>query len=184
MKKLIFTESINHISQNIIEWDHLYSIRINKIVHVEKIRHFFSIISRMGDGPLWGLVGVSLPLLFGSEGWNAFWQMSLFAVISVSAYKIIKHFTSRPRPYISHNEVKLGCPALDKWSFPSGHTLHATGFTIMLCYFFPYMGASFIPFAILVAASRVILGLHYVSDVVMGAALGLIISGNILYLAS
>lgn len=168
------------LSQNLIHWDHSYSIRINRASHIESIRQFFTVISKMGDGPLWWVVGFSLPIIFGDAGWHAFWQMALFAIIAVSSYKIIKHFTSRPRPYISHSEIKLGCPPLDQWSFPSGHTLHAVGFTIMLCHFFPNYGACFIPFALLVAASRVILGLHYVSDVLMGATLAACIASGIL----
>lgn len=172
----------SQLHQSIIAWDHSYSIRINRASHIDSIQRCFSIISKMGDGPLWWLTILSLPVLFGNAGWQALWRMSLFALIAASVYKLIKHFTSRPRPYISHSEIRLGCSPLDQWSFPSGHTLHAVGFTIMLCYFFPYMGIFYIPFALLVAVSRVILGLHYVSDVLMGALLAVFISGVILYL--
>ena len=182
--KIITTDSIYHLSQHIIERDHRYSIRINQIGQRSGVAQFFALISKLGDGPLWWLSILCLPLLWGRQGWQAFWQMSLFALIALSAYKLIKHLTSRPRPYISHREIRLGCQPLDQWSFPSGHTLHATGFTIMLCYFFPYMGAAYIPFALLVAASRVILGLHYISDVLMGALLAVLISGSILSLAA
>lgn len=168
------------LSQSILRCDHAWAIRINQVSHVDGIRQFFAIISKIGDGYLWWITGLLLPVYYGQTGWQALWSMSLFGILAVSCYKLIKHFTSRPRPYIQHREIKLGCPALDQWSFPSGHTLHAVGFTILLCAYFPSLGIYFIPFTLLVAASRVILGLHYISDVLMGALLGILMSGAVL----
>ena len=68
--------------------------------------------------------------------------------------------------------IVCGMPPLDRYSFPSGHTLHAVSFTIMIAHFEPLLLPVAIPFAILVAASRVILGLHYPSDVIVGALIG------------
>ena len=61
---------------------------------------------------------------------------------------------------------------LDEFSFPSGHTFHALSFTIIACSYIPELCWVLIPFAILVALSRIILGLHYPSDVLAGAILG------------
>ena len=69
-------------------------------------------------------------------------------------------------------EFGNGCYATDRLSFPSGHTLHAVSFTIMLTAVDASMLIITLPFAVLVAMSRVILGLHYPSDVLVGAAIG------------
>ena len=61
---------------------------------------------------------------------------------------------------------------LDEYSFPSGHTLHAVSFTIIAVYHYPALAWLLLPFAVLVALSRVVLGLHYPSDVLAGALLG------------
>ena len=61
---------------------------------------------------------------------------------------------------------------LDLYSFPSGHTLHAFSFGIIAVHAFPQLGGIIVPFILLVAASRVLLGLHYPSDVVVGALIG------------
>ena len=61
---------------------------------------------------------------------------------------------------------------LDRYSFPSGHTLHAVSFTTIALAHFPELAIVLVPFALLVAVSRVVLGLHYPTDVAAGAVLG------------
>jgi undecaprenyl-diphosphatase len=69
-----------------------------------------------------------------------------------------------------------GTPALDRYSFPSGHTLHAVSFTILATASFPQLTWLLAPFATLVAASRVVLGLHYPTDVAAGALIGALLA--------
>jgi undecaprenyl-diphosphatase len=61
---------------------------------------------------------------------------------------------------------------LDEYSFPSGHTLHAVAFTLIAVYYYPALAALLLPFTLLVAASRVVLGLHYPSDVLASIVIG------------
>ena len=68
--------------------------------------------------------------------------------------------------------IKLGTQPLDQYSFPSGHTMHAVGFTIVVCYHYSELAVILFPVVILVAMSRMILGLHYPSDVLVGAGIG------------
>ena len=82
----------------------------------------------------------------------------------------------RERPYISLAGIVPGTPPLDRYSFPSGHTLHAVSFSMVIVYSFPELAVLVVPFALLVAASRVVLGLHYPSDVLAGAALGVFLA--------
>jgi undecaprenyl-diphosphatase len=63
-------------------------------------------------------------------------------------------------------------PALDRYSFPSGHTLHAVALTLVVTTTYPAFAWILVPFTLLVATSRVVLGLHYPTDVVAGAGLG------------
>lgn len=63
-------------------------------------------------------------------------------------------------------------PPLDRFSFPSGHTLHAVCFTLVACAHYPGLLLLLVPFTLLVAASRLILGLHWLSDVIAGAGIG------------
>jgi undecaprenyl-diphosphatase len=68
-------------------------------------------------------------------------------------------------------------PPLDQHSFPSGHTLHAVAFSTIAVTEFHTLAWLLVPFTFLVALSRVILGLHYPSDVLAGAIIGALVAG-------
>jgi undecaprenyl-diphosphatase len=65
---------------------------------------------------------------------------------------------------------------LDKFSFPSGHTLHAVVFGLVAINYYPALSFIIMPFVSMVALSRVVLGLHYPSDVLAGALIGSLIA--------
>ncbi|RSR25108.1 phosphatase PAP2 family protein, partial [Acinetobacter baumannii] len=98
-------------------------------------------------------------------------------------YKFLKHKTTRPRPYQVHQVIVLGERPLDHFSFPSGHTLHAVMVTIVLGYIQPVLLAAMLPFMVLVALSRMVLGLHYPSDVIVGALIGAAVASLIIFVA-
>jgi undecaprenyl-diphosphatase len=78
----------------------------------------------------------------------------------------------RPRPYEVHQDIWLTGRPLDRFSFPSGHTLHAVAFCSVGLTYYPELAWLLLPFTLMVGMSRVILGLHYPSDVIAGAAIG------------
>jgi undecaprenyl-diphosphatase len=62
----------------------------------------------------------------------------------------------------------------DHWSFPSGHATTAAALMTALWFLWPRPLWLYVVAAALVAASRVITGQHFLSDVVAGAAIGVI----------
>ena len=119
---------------------------------------------------------LGLFFLFGFKGYVVAMGMALMAIINAAIYKFLKSRLIRERPYISFGDLSCGTPPLDQYSFPSGHTLHAVSFTVVCVYFFPIFAVLLIPISGLIAVSRVVLGLHYPSDVVIGALIGITIS--------
>ena len=144
----------------------------NRVNRQYLINRFFRLISRLGDGVFWYSIMLALPLIYGPDGIVPALTMGLTGLTGLIIYKLMKTSTRRKRPYHYTDHIMQGVRALDQFSFPSGHTLHAVGFSVALIHFFPEWAALVVPFATLVALSRLILGLHYPSDVLIGASIG------------
>ena len=108
--------------------------------------------------------------------WRSLWRFSIAATL-VSAG--LKRATARTRPCLAHAGILAGARALDRYSFPSGHTLHAVAFTAVVASAYPALAWALVPFTLLVAASRVVLGLHYPTDVAAGALVGAVVAATI-----
>ena len=132
----------------------------------------FRIASRLGDGIIWYLLIVLLPILYGAAALRPALVMALTGALGVTIYALLKRLFVRERPFITHAAIDLRGAPLDRYSFPSGHTLHAVSFAWQATAHFPELGWVLVPLAALIAASRVVLGLHYPSDVLAGAAIG------------
>ena len=145
----------------------------NRINHLRPVSQFFALISRLGDGVFWYVLMLLLPVFYGLEAVQVSLHMALVSLAGLGIYKWLKVSTVRIRPYRFNENILQNVAALDQFSFPSGHTLHAVSFSAVLLHYYPEWGVLVLPFAALVALSRVILGLHYPSDVLMGALLGL-----------
>jgi undecaprenyl-diphosphatase len=151
-------------------------ISFNRISTYKLISSFFSIISRLGDGIFWYSLMLVLPMVYGLQGLVISFHMISAAIPALLIYKYLKTKTLRPRPCTVTSVIQQQTHTLDQFSFPSGHTLHAVSFTLIVCDHLPFASWILIPFAVLVAASRPILGLHYPSDVLAGASIGAIIA--------
>lgn len=156
----------------ILDLDLKGCLYLNNLSHSHSVAMFFKIISRLGDGGFWY---VMLLLVWVRQGLA--YALSLAYMIAGCAigtliYKVLKNKTTRPRPYQVHQVIVLGERALDHFSFPSGHTLHAVMATVLLGYVQPMLLMVMLPFSVLVALSRMVLGLHYPTDVIVGASIG------------
>jgi undecaprenyl-diphosphatase len=145
---------------------------LNRSSRSSPVRQVFRAASLLGDGWLWYGVLLTLPLVYGLEGLQAALHMAATGAAGLALYKLIKNRAVRERPYITHAAIECASAPLDRYSFPSGHTLHAVCFTAMTASYFPEWSGALIAVTLLIALSRVILGLHYPTDVVAGAVLG------------
>ncbi len=150
---------------------------LNRLSRSIAVRNLFRTVSRLGDGVIWYSLMALLPVIGGYNGLVVTLHMGMTALAGLLIYKLTKRCSGRERPYVSHaGQVACAMPPLDRYSFPSGHTLHAVSFTLVLCSYFPQMRWVLLPFAVLVALSRMILGLHYPSDVLAGALIGAVLA--------
>lgn len=158
--------------QRVVAIDTAICRQVNRACAYRLVRRFFGTVSWLGNGKFWYALILGLPLVFGREGLLVSLQMAAAGVAGVVIYKLVKLCTHRPRPYAADEAIVLGAAPLDQFSFPSGHTLHAVLFTLLVIAPFPVLAWLLIPFTVVVAASRVVLGLHYPTDVLLGAAIG------------
>jgi undecaprenyl-diphosphatase len=136
------------------------------------VRSFFCAISRLGDGGLWYLLIFS-PLLFDRvQGLVATANLALVGAVAALLYRRLKHWAKRPRPYAADPRIHAWIAPLDEYSFPSGHTLHAVSFSLVACAWYPWLAWMLVPFTCCIALSRVVLGMHYPSDVLAAALIG------------
>ncbi|MDP1596995.1 MAG: phosphatase PAP2 family protein [Methylotenera sp.] len=152
-------------------------VAVNHTSQYRLIRDSFRIASRLGDGIFWYALMLGVLVFKGTEGLTSVIHMASTGLVGTLLYKWLKGKTLRPRPYQVRQDIYLTGIPLDKFSFPSGHTLHAVVFTVVALSYFPHLSFFLVPFTLMVALSRVVLGLHYPSDVIAGALLGSLIGG-------
>ena len=148
---------------------------------------FFKIMSRLGDGSLWGALALVLLAMDAQAYKWAIAAMALAIALTVVIFKAVKNLVGRPRPFETWDSLACIMLPPDRFSFPSGHTM--TAFSVIGVLYVLVPGAWFLllPVAVLIGLSRVYLGLHYPTDVLIGAllgsAIGLLVGGRFIGLA-
>lgn len=165
-----------------IERDRLVSRLLHRAARRPFVVALLAGVSRLSDGPLWYAVMIALPWLGGADGTACALRMVGLGALNLVVYKIMKRHFARPRPFVACADIRACARSLDEYSFPSGHALYAVAFGVLLCAYYPALALVVWPFGVLVAVSRVVLGLHYPSDVIAGAALGWVTAESVLLL--
>lgn len=149
-----------------------WCLRANRAAARRDIRVCFAVISRLGDGVFWYLLMAAMILVDGMDGLAASAHLAATGATALVLYKTLKRWTRRPRPFAVDCRIHAWVAPLDEFSFPSGHTLHAVAFTVVALAYYPALAWLLVPFTAGVAVSRVVLGLHYPSDVMAATAIG------------
>lgn len=89
---------------------------------------------------------------------------------------IIKGIIKRPRPFLNIHDYNLLVNIPHGYSMPSGHSLASFMMATILAAYFPKYKIFYYLYAGLIAFSRVYVGVHYPSDVLVGAILGLVLA--------
>jgi undecaprenyl-diphosphatase len=136
------------------------------------VRLYVVSATRGGDGWLWYAMGLAILALGGKTRFEAIGAAGVSSVLSILSFIWLKRLTGRRRPC----QIEPHCWATllppDQFSFPSGHTMTAFAVAIPLALFYPTLAIGLFFCALSIATSRILLGMHFLSDVVAGALIG------------
>ena len=111
-------------------------------------------------------------------------MMGAILICAVICNLIIKPAVARFRPCHTVSSMPLLIRRPTDYSFPSGHTISSFAAAMVLFHFHYIIGIAAFVLAFLIAFSRVYLFVHYPTDVLVGACLGMLISWGVLILTS
>lgn len=155
---------INQKDLQFIQW-------ISKFKISKNMEQFLNFYTRIGDGYVWIILGVAVfsttPL---NDALITIREACLTGLISVIIYKTIKETTRRPRPYVALGH-KAEVHPMDKFSFPSGHTMNNLAVGFALSYTLPVVGYIMIFVSISWGILRVWFKVHFLTDVLIGILL-------------
>lgn len=149
--------------------------RVNRWQPPRWIRLWMICATRGGDGWLWYAMGLVILIFGGENRFLAVGSAALAAGVGILAFLRLKRLTGRKRPCAIEPSCWARLLPPDQFSFPSGHTITAFAVTMPMMHFYPDLTAGLLFCACSIALSRVMLGLHFLSDVLAGAAIGTIL---------
>jgi len=134
--------------------------------------HYVSLVSDLGQGVGWVAAGAAMAWLGGRRGRRA-GLATVFAALGTSylVEEVIKPVAKRKRPFAGRDIVVVGIKPEDA-SFPSGHTASSFAAATAVSSLYPKAGPLAFVLATLVGISRVHLGHHFPSDVLIGSVIG------------
>jgi undecaprenyl-diphosphatase len=151
-------------------------LRVNRWPAPRWIRVWMLCATRGGDGWLWYGMALIIALFGGERRLPAIAAATLAAGSGIAIFLRLKKATGRKRPCSPEPHCWATLLPPDQFSFPSGHTITAFSVAITLGHFYPDLLLGLLFCAASVAASRILLGMHFLSDVVAGAAIGAILA--------
>ncbi len=152
--------------------DHKLMRRVNKWPAPKWVRVFAIAATRAGDGWLWYLTGLAVLLFGGDTRFAATATAGSAALVGVGLFIALKKISGRKRPSEIEPHVWARLRPPDQFSFPSGHTITAFAVAVGFGEFYPFLLPGLLFCAVAIATSRILLGMHFLSDVVVGAMIG------------
>ena len=156
--------------------DHNLMRRVNRWPAPRWIRVWMICATRGGDGWLWYALGCVILLCGGADRFRATAAAALAAGLGIAVFLRIKKATGRKRPCAVEPHCWATLLPPDQFSFPSGHTITAFAVALSLEHFYPELLVGLLFCASSVAASRILLGMHFLSDVIAGALIGVLLA--------
>ncbi len=162
--------------------EHRLCLRANQWGERGLVRGYFAAVSRLGDGVIWYWLMALIVIFDGWAGVAASAHLAATGCAAVLLYRHLKRWTRRARPCNTDVRIRAWVAPLDEFSFPSGHTLQAVAFSLVAIAHYPVLAWVLLPLTASIAASRVVLGVHYPSDVLAATGIGAALAGLSLWL--
>jgi undecaprenyl-diphosphatase len=152
--------------------DHRVMQRVNRWRPPSWLRLWMVAATRGGDGWLWYAMGGVVAVFGGAQRFQALAAAGLAVGVGIALFLRLKRAFGRKRPCAVEPNCWATLLPPDQFSFPSGHTITAFAVAVSLGTFYPALLIGLLFCAASVAASRILLGMHFLSDVIAGAAIG------------
>ena len=152
--------------------DHRLMRRVHRWRAPRWIRLWMVYATRGGDGWLWYATAVFLLFFGGPVRFRAIAAEATASTAATLLFMAIKRKAKRRRPGAMEPHCWATLLPPDQFSFPSGHSMTAFAVAVSLMAFYPSMAGGLLFCAISVGLSRIVLGMHFLSDVVAGAGIG------------
>ncbi|MBI4891400.1 MAG: phosphatase PAP2 family protein [Acidobacteria bacterium] len=163
---------IRGVLTSIEAFDHYLMRKVHGWPAPRWIRWWMLGATRGGDGWLWAVLGVAIAIYGGPRGTLAALQSTLAVGAGIVLFLGLKRLAGRRRPCAIAPHCWSTLLPPDQFSFPSGHTITAFAAVVPLGAAFPEAAPGLYLCATSIGISRILLGMHFLSDVVAGAALG------------
>jgi undecaprenyl-diphosphatase len=164
------------MAASVLHWissgDHRLMRRVNRWTPPRWMRLWMVAATRCGDGWLWYSVGLMIALLGGPMRFYAILAAFTAVGIGIGLFIQLKKVCARKRPCALEQHCWATLLPPDQFSFPSGHTITAFAMASSLSTFYPALLSGLLFCAVSIALSRILLGMHFLTDVLAGAALG------------
>ena len=144
---------------------------INAVHDRLRLQHVSRTVSWSGDGYCYALMALLLPALYTTgERWLIAGLLGF--LIELPVYWVLKNSFRRRRPFAVVRALHPVLKPSDEFSFPSGHTTAAFMVAYITTFHFPALTAPMYIWASAIGLSRVVLKVHFVSDIIAGMIIG------------
>jgi len=172
------------MKNRIAAWEHAFVRRLHRVPLPRSLNRLLILFVRVGDGWGWAVIAA---VLFALVPWMRFkfivGQALLAVAISLPIYWAFKFIFRRQRPYKAVEGISARVPPLDRYSFPSGHTMNNLAVAMTLALNIPHLWPLAVAIPLSLGLLRIFFGVHFLTDIVAGALLGAMsaISAHCLY---